>query len=115
MWDLTIQCDQYIAARKPKYCSGDRVKSKEIEKIEKFQLLKDEIAYLWRMRKVCIILIVIGALRVVTKDFRQFVERLEAPDKLEVILKTVLLGTAIFIKVFKQNLDIKQISAAWNL
>ena len=33
----------------------DRVKDKELEKLEKYQLLKDEIAKVWRMRKVIIV------------------------------------------------------------
>ena len=36
----------------------------------------------------------IGALGVVTTDFRKFIERLEVPAKLEVTQKTALLGTA---------------------
>ena len=31
--------------------SDDRVKDKELEKLEKFQLLKDEIAKVWHMQK----------------------------------------------------------------
>ena len=33
----------------------DRVKDKELEKLEKYQLLKDEIAKVWRMRKVIVV------------------------------------------------------------
>ena len=40
----------------------DRVKDKELEKLEKYQLLKDEIAEVWRMRKVIVVPVVIGAL-----------------------------------------------------
>ena len=43
----------------------DRVKDKELEKLEKYQLLKDEIAKVWRMRKVIVVPVVIGALRAV--------------------------------------------------
>lgn len=53
------------------------MKSKEIEKTEKYQLLKDEIAKLWRMRKVYIIPVMIGALGVVATDFWKFIERFE--------------------------------------
>ena len=61
LWDFTIQCDRKIEARRPDIVfidkkerevviidvaiSGDdRVKDKELEKVEKYQLLKDEIA-----------------------------------------------------------------------
>ena len=78
LWDFTVQCDRKIKARKPNTVfidkkrkevvitdvaiPGDnRVKDRELEKIEKYQLLKDEIAKVWRMRKV-IAVPVIGAL-----------------------------------------------------
>ena len=38
------------------------MKEKEFEKIEKYQLLKDEIAKVWHMRKVIVVPVVIGAL-----------------------------------------------------
>ena len=56
LWDFTVECDRKIEAREvvitdvaiPGY---DRVKDKELEKLEKYQLLKNEIAKVWRMRK----------------------------------------------------------------
>ena len=64
LWDFTIQCDRRVEARRPDIVfvdkkerevviidvaiSGDdRVKDKELEKEEKYQLLKDEIAKVW--------------------------------------------------------------------
>ena len=64
-----VQCDRKIEARKPDIVfinkkeivviitdlaipGDDRVKDKEFEKLEKYQLLKDEIAKVWRMRNV---------------------------------------------------------------
>ena len=61
LWDFTIQCDRKIEARRPDIVfidkkkrevvmidvaipGDDRVKEKELEKIEKYQLLKDKIA-----------------------------------------------------------------------
>ena len=58
LWDFTIQCDRKIEARRPDIVfidkkkrevvmidvaipGDDRVKEKELEKIEKYQLLKD--------------------------------------------------------------------------
>ena len=69
LWDFTVQCDQKIKARRPDIVfinkkerevviiddaiSGDdRMKDKELEKLEKYQLLKDEISKVWHMRKV---------------------------------------------------------------
>ena len=63
--NFTVQCDQKIEARRPDIFidkkekevgiiavaipGGDRVKDKELEKVEKYQLLKDEIAKVWHM------------------------------------------------------------------
>ena len=44
----------------------DRVKDKELEKLQKYQLLKEEIAEVWRMRKVIVVHVVIGALGAVS-------------------------------------------------
>ena len=40
----------------------DRVKDKELEKLEKYELLKNEIAKVWCMQKVFVVPVVIGAL-----------------------------------------------------
>ena len=59
MWDFTVQCDQKIEARRPDIVfidkkerevviidvaipADDRLIDKELEKFEKYQLLKDE-------------------------------------------------------------------------
>ena len=74
-----IQCDRETEARRPDIVVVDkrkrevkiidiaipgdvRVCEKEIEKIDKYKPLKDEIARLWRMQKVTIIPVVFGAL-----------------------------------------------------
>ena len=81
LWDSTVQCDRKIEARKPDIVfidkkervviitdlaipGDDRVKGKELEKLEKYQLLKDEIAKVWRMRKVIVVsaLLLLGPL-----------------------------------------------------
>ena len=40
----------------------DRVKDKELEKLEKYQLLKYEIAKVWRMQKVIVVPVLLGPL-----------------------------------------------------
>ena len=45
------------------------MKNKQIEKVEKYQLLKDEIANVWHMRKVIVGPVVIGALGAVSVNF----------------------------------------------
>ena len=115
LWDFTIQCDQKIEARRPDIVfidkkerevviinvaipGDDRVKDKELEKVEKYQLLKDEIAKVWRMRKVIVIPVVIGALGAVSVNFKEYMKRIGVNLKLEVIQKTALLGTAKILR-----------------
>ena len=111
LWDFTMQCDRKIEARRPDIVfidkkerevviidvsipGDDRVKDKELEKVKKYQLLKDEIANIWRMRKVIVIPVVIGALGAVSINFKEYMKRIGVNVKLEVIQKTALLGTA---------------------
>ena len=51
----------------------DRVKEEDLEKIEKYQLLKDEIAKVWHMRKVIVVPVVIGALGAVSVNFNPLI------------------------------------------
>ena len=76
----------------------DRVKDKELEKLEKYQLLKDEIAKVWYMQKVVVVPLVIGALGTVSVNFKEYIKRIGANARLEVIQKTALLGTAKIVK-----------------
>ena len=115
LWDFTVQCDRKIEARRPDIVfidknesevvvidvaiSGDdRVKDKELEKLEKYQLLKDETAQVWRMRKVIVVPAVIGALGAVSVNFKEYMKRIGVNVRLEVIQKTVLLGTAKILR-----------------
>ena len=115
LWDFTVQCDRKIEARRPDIVfidknesevvvidvaiSGDdRVKDKELEKLEKYQLLKDETAQVWRMRKVIVVPPVIGALGAVSVNFKEYMKRIGVNVRLEVIQKTVLLGTAKILR-----------------
>ena len=67
---------------------------KEREKIEKYSLLKDEIARLWQMKKVILIPIVVGALGTITAKFEKYIESLEIEIRIEHVPKSALLGTA---------------------
>ena len=115
LWDFTVQCDRKIEARRPDIVfidknesevvvidvaiSGDdRVKDKELEKLEKYQLLKDETAQVWRMRKVIVVPAVIGALGAVSVNFKEYMKRIGVNVRLEVIQKTALLGTAKILR-----------------
>ena len=70
------------------------MKDKELEKLEKYQLLKDEIAKVWRMRKVIVVSIVIGALGAVSVNFKEYMRQIGVNVRLEIIQKTALLGSA---------------------
>ena len=56
---------------------GDtRVYDKEQEKIEKYSLLKNEVAKLWQMKKVAEIVIVVGVLGTIATKFEKYIESL---------------------------------------
>ena len=50
------------------------MKDKELEKLKKYQLLRDEIAKVWRIRKVIVVPVVIGALRAVSVNFKEYMK-----------------------------------------
>ena len=78
---------------------GDsRVKEKELEKIEKYQMLREEIGHVWQMNKVTVIPVVIGALGVISDKFERYMEKLEVKIAIEIIQKTALLGTARILR-----------------
>ena len=111
LWDVNIQCDHIIAARRPdikvinkqeKSCliidiaiPGDvRVHEKEEAKIQKYQELNREIKCLWKLRKVQIVPVVVGALGSVTK--RQVLQT-------QFLQKTALLGTEKGVGYLKEG------------
>ena len=68
---------------------NDRVEDKEqLEKLEKNQLLKDEIAEVWHIGKVIVVTVVIGALGTVSVNFKEYMRRIGVNVRLEVIQKT---------------------------
>ena len=78
---------------------GDgRVKDKELEKIEKYQLLKGEVGRIWGMKKVKVISVVIGALGAISDYFDKHTEEIGVQIRLQVMQKTALLGTARILR-----------------
>ena len=69
---------------------------KELGKLEKYQLLKDEIAKVWRMKKVIVVPVVIGALGAVI--IKEYMKRIGVNVRLKVIQKIALLGTAKILR-----------------
>ena len=78
---------------------GDtRACDKEKEKIEKYSLLKDEIARLCQMKKVVVIPIVVGALQTIRAKFEEHIESLGIDIRIEQVQKSALFGTARVIR-----------------
>ena len=117
--NFTVQCDRKIEARRPDIVfidkkerevviidvailGDDRVKDKELEKLVKYQLLKDEIAKVWRMRKVIVVSIVIGALGAVSVNCKEYMRQIGVNVRLEIIQKTALLGS---VKILRKVLS----------
>ena len=72
---------------------------KEIEKIDKYKPLKDDVAPLWNMRKVTVIPIVVGALGAISNRFEKFVKEVGIHIRVEHVQKTALLGTARILRL----------------
>ena len=111
LWDITIQCDNLIEARRPNLIVIDkkeqkgiiidiavpadvRVEEKQKEKVEKFQDLKREFRRLWKLRYVEILPVVIGDLGSVSAEFDRWMGKLGITCNVGVMQKTALLGTA---------------------
>ena len=88
LWYFIIQCDTKIEARRPDTVlidktmkevkivdvtiSGDeRVNKREVGKIEKYKVLKDEIARMWDMKEVTVIPVIVGALGAISTGFEK--------------------------------------------
>ena len=52
----------------------DRVKDKELEKLEKYLLLKDDIAKVWHMRNAIVVPVVILALGAISVSFEEYMK-----------------------------------------
>ena len=114
LWDLNVQTDQVIEARRPDMIVKDketkfvtiidfaipydtRVNSKEVEKIEKYQDLAREIKRLWGMR-VTVIPIVIGAFGTTPKKLKERLEDSGIETRVTELQKTVILHSARILR-----------------
>ena len=59
---------------------------------------KDDIAKVWRMRKVIVVPVVIGSRGAVSVNFKECMKRIGVNGRLDVIQKTALLGTAKILR-----------------
>ena len=121
LWDFNIQTDKEIKHRRPDIvllnykekqcyvidiaCPADaRVKEKELEKITKYQDLKREISRVWKVDKVIVVPIVIGALGIVSTNLKKYLEKLGLKVKVALLQKATLLGTA---RILRKVLELK--------
>ena len=115
LWDFMIQCDHQIEHRKPdivliekesKLCwiidiacpADNKVCDKEGMQEDRYDRLAFEIKQLWSLKKVTVISIIVGALRTVSKDLENYIEKLGITIRLEHLQKTALLGTARILR-----------------
>ena len=115
LWDVMIQCDRKIKARKPdivavnknerscaiidKAIPGDiRVSEKGKEKIKRYQELKREIKRMWNIRSITVIPVVVGALGSTSKKLKKCIEELGVVISTVLLQKTALLGTARILR-----------------
>ena len=121
LWDFPIKTDKTLEHNRPditvidkkskkcllidRACSFDtRIQKKEEEKCTNYSELKYEIAKIWKMRKVEVIPVVIGALGTVTKHFEKWIEKLDLDLTIEALQKPYLLEPA---RIIRKVLDMK--------
>jgi hypothetical protein len=115
LWDMCIQTDHVIQARRPDLVVVDKTKKeitiidfavpadknvaeKEKEKIEKYQELKVELKRLWKM-KARVVPVVVGALGSIPKDLRHWLTELGLEDvDCGALQKAALLGTTRLLR-----------------
>ena len=83
MAHFTIHCDTKIEVQGPDIVviitiPGDlQVKKREIGKIKKYKVLKDEIARMCAMKEVIVISVVVGALCAISAGFEKYIAEIE--------------------------------------
>ena len=114
--DFTSQCDTKIESRQPDIVlidktmkevkivdvtipGDERVNEREVGKIEKYKVLKDEIARMWNMKEVIVIPVVVGALGAISTGFEKYIAAIGIEMRLEYPQKTALLVTARILKL----------------
>ena len=111
LWDMKIQTDKILEHSRPDIvvfekekrtckivdvaCPFDtRVVEKEREKVDKYQELKHELKTIWNCSEVTVIPAVIGALGTISKNFHQWIDKIDPNIYFGTLQKACLLGTA---------------------
>ena len=119
IWDINIQCDNIMEARRPDLILVDkkaksciiidvaitrdyRICDTEIENIEKYHNLKRELKRLWSLKKVEVVPVVVGALGCISKAFSGWMDTLGIKLNVGMVQESVLLGTA---RILRKVLD----------
>ena len=120
LWDMKIQSDKILEHSRPDIivfekekrtckivdvaCPFDtRVAEKEREKVDKYQELKYELKRIWSCSEVTVLPAVIGALGTISKNFRQWINKIDPNICFGILQKACLLGTA---RILRYALDI---------
>ena len=115
LWDFHVQSDHVIEHCRPDLLLVDketntatiidvavpgdtRIVDREQDKILAYQDLKREIKKVWKLRKVSVIPVVIGALGAVTTNFRNHLDAIHCNLSISNIQKTALLGSAHILR-----------------
>ena len=116
LWDFTTQCDTKIEARRPDIIVIDKTKKevkivdvtipgdvwmnkREVGKIEKYKVLKDEIARMWIMKEVIVISVAVGALGAISSGFEKYIAAIRIAMRIENAQKTALFGAAKILRL----------------
>ena len=79
--------------------TGDkRVMSKENEKVENYSELRRELRKIWNLREVRVIPVVVGALGMISRNLKSWLEKLKLNSSIELLQKAALLGTAKIVR-----------------
>ena len=74
------------------------IEKKEEEKCTNYSELKYEIAKIWKMRKIEVISVLIGAIGTVTKHVEKLIAKLDLDLAIESLQKSCLFGTVRIIR-----------------
>ena len=115
LWDFPIQTDKKLEHNRPDIvvidktertcliidpsCPFDlRVAKKEDEKLTNYNPLQYEIARIWKMKKVTIVPVIIGALGTVTENIDSWITKMGIVCSVELLQRGCLLGTARILR-----------------
>lgn len=114
LWDFEIRTDRIIPARRPDIVvlekkerkvtiidiavpSDTNIKSKELEKITKYQDLRLEVQRMWNV-KAQVVPVVIGALGATSPEIEKHLKNIPGKHDVRPLLKAALLGSAHILR-----------------